>query len=770
MRTARSLVLAASGAACILASAGAGQVPAPQAPPTFRSGIDLVAVDVTVLSRDGDPITSLTAGDFTLLVDGVPRPIVSVRLVQSGTPVRAPEPTPPAAAGALSADAAARRRFVLVVDRDHVHAGEGQQMLQAAARFVDVLPPDDGVALWVLPDSGGSLRFDEDREALRRRIQLAVGTYRPPYGPWIVGRDEAIKADSGDKEVLQGIISRECYQQPPGCPTEVQAQVIQTAADARHRADATLANLGYLVDALANVEGPKHVVLVTGGPVTTFDNSTVIARLGSQAAQARVTIHALQVAEPSYQARTDQMRATPAEVDQSASAAYFLAGTTGGLAITPTSGEIGFSRLAHELSAGYVLVFETQAADRDGKVHAIDVKVRDRGWGSTLRARKSFRVDPSAAAPATPPVPLVAPPVLPPEPIGTDPGDLADRLADYAAEFEHEFAAVVAEERYTQIIHPWRGNPSGPAGEPALEWREPGSPAPKKSGGPIISRRQLLSDIVMVQLKDRQWLSYRDVAEVDGEPVRNRTDRVRDLLLSKAADRDGQFRRIAAESARYNLGDLRRDVNLPTVTLSLLRRANHPRFKFKRAKDETIDGRACRVLTYKEQARPTLLGTPKGGDVFIYGQVWLDQADGRVRRTELRFERAAGGGALPHPRGLPALRRLVHPRAGPDVGMVRGWQPARPDRRRSDRHRRPGHLREDPPVPGHDRRRDQDQVEELRAQERCHQRVLRHAEVLPDPDEVLGRRHARIADAEVIEAHAASSHARRDEPREPPAA
>ena len=185
-----------------------------------------------------------------------------------------------------------------------------------------------------------------------------------------------------------------------------------------------------------------------------------------------------------------------------------------------------------------MLVFETQPSDRDGRTHEISVKVKDVGWGGLVRARKFFRVDPNAAAASGPwpPAPAAAAaPVPPPEPVGVDPGDMADRLADYAEAFEREIAAVVAEERYVQIIHPWRGNPSGPKGEPALEWREPGGKA--RQGGPVIARRQLLSDVVMVQLQDRQWLSYRDVAEVDGSPVRDRIDRVRDLLLSHARGR-----------------------------------------------------------------------------------------------------------------------------------------------------------------------------------------------------------------------------------------
>jgi hypothetical protein len=118
---------------------------------------------------------------------------------------------------------------------------------------------------------------------------------------------------------------------------------------------------------------------------------------------------------------------------------------------------------------------------------------------------------------------------------------------------------------------------------------------------------------------------------------------VRELLLSDATRRADLFRQITFESARYNIGDLRRELNLPTLTRSLLRRQNQPRFQFKRAKDETLDGRVCRVLAYQEKSIPTLIGTPKGGDIFIYGRVWIDQADGRVRRTELRFERSGRG-------------------------------------------------------------------------------------------------------------------------------
>ena len=40
----------------------------PQA--TFRTGVDVVQLDVSVLDKDRKPIRALTASDFTILEDG----------------------------------------------------------------------------------------------------------------------------------------------------------------------------------------------------------------------------------------------------------------------------------------------------------------------------------------------------------------------------------------------------------------------------------------------------------------------------------------------------------------------------------------------------------------------------------------------------------------------------------------------------------------------------------------------------------------------------
>src|SRR5262245_53766628 len=63
-----------------------------QAPGRFRAGVDLIQLDVSVLDKDRHPVRGLAAGDFTVLVDGQPRPIVAFKAVEL-----APPPPPPSA-------------------------------------------------------------------------------------------------------------------------------------------------------------------------------------------------------------------------------------------------------------------------------------------------------------------------------------------------------------------------------------------------------------------------------------------------------------------------------------------------------------------------------------------------------------------------------------------------------------------------------------------------------------------------------------------------
>ena len=101
---------------------GAQQKPPAQTPqtPVFRSTIDLVHLDVSVLDKDRRPVRGLTAEDFTVLEDGKPQSIVAF------TAVDVPEnpPTPAAWSGRAPADVQSNegvqdpdgRLFVVLLD------------------------------------------------------------------------------------------------------------------------------------------------------------------------------------------------------------------------------------------------------------------------------------------------------------------------------------------------------------------------------------------------------------------------------------------------------------------------------------------------------------------------------------------------------------------------------------------------------------------------------------------------------------------------------
>src|SRR5262245_6398876 len=86
--------------------------------PTFRSGVDLVTVDVLIVDNDGRPIVGLERGDFAVTVDGKPRELTSAQFVATNPP--------PAMPAALVRDVSGNsidlggRLVLVVVDRTNI--------------------------------------------------------------------------------------------------------------------------------------------------------------------------------------------------------------------------------------------------------------------------------------------------------------------------------------------------------------------------------------------------------------------------------------------------------------------------------------------------------------------------------------------------------------------------------------------------------------------------------------------------------------------------
>jgi hypothetical protein len=201
------------------------------------------------------------------------------------------------------------------------------------------------------------------------------------------------------------------------------------------------------------------------------------------------------------------------------------------------------------------------------------------------------------------------------------------RASAYVAEFHRQLSSIVAEEEYVQTFFP-------------LFVRDETRPP----------RRTLRSDLLLLKPAGAEaWMAFRDVFDVDGQPVRDRQERIAQLFLERSPSGDALIRKILEESSRYNIGDIRRNVNTPVYPLLFLEAANQFRFKFEQTKErrprtETANaapGSAFRVSTevwviaYEEKEAGTMIKTDGRKDLPAKGRFWIEPATGRVLMSEL---------------------------------------------------------------------------------------------------------------------------------------
>ena len=186
--------------------------------------------------------------------------------------------------------------------------------------------------------------------------------------------------------------------------------------------------------------------------------------------------------------------------------------------------------------------------------------------------------------------------------------DLLDHAAAYVAKYEEQFAAVVSEEHYTQS-----------------ESRVAG----------LTRRRDLKSDVLVVNVGVGGWMGFRDVYEVDGRPVRDHDQRLTRLFVEATADTITHARDIADESARYNLGTVKRNINVPTMALAFLRRDNLSRSTFSIEGTAKIENTNAVVLGFTERGSPTIIRSGNV-DAPASGRFWIDPGNGRVVRSQVR--------------------------------------------------------------------------------------------------------------------------------------
>lgn len=159
----------------------------PQRPPTFRSGINFVRVDVIVSDKDGNPILDLKPEDFQVFEDGARQTIEQFDVIKIDPLDQLEGPSNPEIRSAQDEEREAARPevrlFVILFDDYHVRRGNDMAVRKPLIDFIqNQLAPADMVAIMYPLTPVNDITFTRSQSRLISAIENFEGRkfdYRP---------------------------------------------------------------------------------------------------------------------------------------------------------------------------------------------------------------------------------------------------------------------------------------------------------------------------------------------------------------------------------------------------------------------------------------------------------------------------------------------------------------------------------------------------------------------------------------------------------------
>ena len=368
--------------AVVMAGPGASELLAQtDRAPVFRSGVEVMEVDVTVVDAKGMPVRDLRAPEFTVTVDGQVRRVISAEFVaESGeSAADAAKPRDPYVSN--NTDRRPGRLIMLVVDRNNIDTHTIRGAVAALKRFVAGVSPDDRLALVTIPPPGPSVDFTTNHAQILSAITNVMGSEDPMFSQYNISDYEAITFENRSNPIVtQRLLFRTCGDTDPNtmspCDRDVEQEALTKATHLRQLTSQSVSGFAALLRNLRDVEGPKSMIILSQGLMLEGAQGESSA-LATLAAEARVSINVMmfdQVVGSASQSRISETISQ--DRDMRETGLETLAGRSrGSLFRVVTNPEFVFERLRHEISAHYMLGVEPAERDRDGKPHQIQVKV-----------------------------------------------------------------------------------------------------------------------------------------------------------------------------------------------------------------------------------------------------------------------------------------------------------------------------------------------------------------------------------------------------------
>jgi len=158
------------------------QAPAPQGDqqPTFRAGINYVAVDVIVTDRKDAPVVDLKREDFEVFEDGKPQPIEQFRLVRISSAAAVGDPPPRRVRSRdeelMEAGRENVRIFAILLDDYHTRKNTAMSVKIPLTQFVQTqLAPTDLVAVFSPLTPVSEILFTNDHASILAAVQRFEG-------------------------------------------------------------------------------------------------------------------------------------------------------------------------------------------------------------------------------------------------------------------------------------------------------------------------------------------------------------------------------------------------------------------------------------------------------------------------------------------------------------------------------------------------------------------------------------------------------------------
>jgi VWFA-related protein len=390
----------------------------------FRSGSEYVEIDVVVTDKNDQTLTTLTPEDFEVTEGGRPQTIADMQVVMIPTSAARPlvdSRTPsPVVDVMTNTHPPLGRMFGLVIDDLHIQPRYLASTRRVIMEFLRALSGDDQVAVVFTGRSDLSQDFTMDltaeMQAVNHLEDALASSQDPTAGVAGGGRATRVRQALGSLNVLKGICAALARAPNPRRAIVYVSEGFNDDAGATRPPDA-LPHVGSSgatdrsqrppgSDATRAADTPA-VSPRTNQPPPVDDSQVVARELQSTYGIARRSGVPIYTIDPGSDALPDDLiRATsdgpidrPAEGTRLAqhNVLRSVAEHTGGLsASTSLDVSNAVSRIVEDNSSFYLLGYYPDPLVRDGKWHAVEVKVRNRP-DLRVRARSGY-LAPAATA------------------------------------------------------------------------------------------------------------------------------------------------------------------------------------------------------------------------------------------------------------------------------------------------------------------------------------------------------------------------------------